>query len=133
MKNILCTKDSYFLMKDIKWIDVPLYDELNPWNIIKRCKLQDDKELWKKLLVYIPELSKHNPDVRNRNVPKDREFFFNVLNTLKKDYVNKIVYNAKLLRVPKIGISDEIKVLPELRDIFTDQYSLLGSKGRTIK
>ena len=60
MKNILCTKDSYFLMKDIKWIDVPLYDELNPWNIIKECKLQDDKEIWKKLLVYNPELSKYD-------------------------------------------------------------------------
>ena len=28
-------------MTDIKWIDVPLYDELQPKNIIKEMKLKE--------------------------------------------------------------------------------------------
>ena len=65
MKNILCTKDSYLLWKNIKIVDVPFYDELNPWNLIKSCKLQDDKELWKKLNVYCPELSGYNSEIKH--------------------------------------------------------------------
>ena len=34
--------------------------------------------------------------------------------------MNKVVYNAKIARVPKTEISDDIKVIPELKDIFID-------------
>ena len=47
--------------------------------------------------------------------------------------MTKIVYNATMMRQTKSQIENEITVAPEFRDIFTDQYSLLGSKGRTIK
>ena len=43
MKKILCTKDSYLLRKNIRWVDVPLYDKLNPHNVIDKCKLYEDK------------------------------------------------------------------------------------------
>ena len=33
---------------------------------------------------------------------------------------------------PNIKLEDEIEILPEFRDIFTNKYSLLGSKGKTI-
>ena len=127
MKNIICTKDSYLLWKNIKIVDVPLYDELNPWNVIKECKLQDNKDLWKKLLVYCPELLGYDSEIKNQSIPKDREFFFNVLNTINPGFMGKIVYNANMARVKKTDIPDEIKVLPEFRDIFTSEYSLLGS------
>ena len=41
--------------------------------------------------------------------------------------MDKIVYNANMARVKKTEIPDEIKVLPEFLDIFTSEYSLLGS------
>ena len=31
-----------------------------------------------------------------------------------------------------MNIPNEIEVLPEFRDIFTDKYSLIGNKGRMI-
>ena len=36
-------------------------------------------------------------------------------------------------RLHKSKIEDEIDVDPKFRDVFTDKYSLNGSKGRTIK
>ena len=36
-------------------------------------------------------------------------------------------------RLHKSKIEDEIDVDPKFRDIFTDKYSLNGSKGRTVK
>ena len=64
--------------------------------------------------------------------PKDREFFFNILNTLRGKVVEKLVYNAILQREKKKDIPDEIEVAPEFRDIFTDKYSLIGNKGKMI-
>ena len=41
MKKIMSEKRFYLKIKDIKWIDVPLYDELQPKNIIKVMKLKE--------------------------------------------------------------------------------------------
>ena len=43
-----------------------------------------------------------------------------------------MIKNAKMNRDEKSDIKPEITCAPELRDIFTNEYSLLGSKGRTI-
>ena len=77
----------------MKWIDVPLYDELQPTNIIKKMKLKekDQTETWKVLLNFCPELE-------YKEHPKDRDFFFNVLNTLIPNCVTKMLYNANINR-----------------------------------
>ena len=67
-----------------------------------------------------------------KSVPKDRTFFFNILNTLEHRIVDKFVYNSIKLRETKPSIPNEITIVPELRDIFTDEYSLIGNKGRMI-
>ena len=90
-------------MKDINWVTVTTYDELTPWNVIESCHLKSEKDLWKKLLVYCPEL-------KHKKNPKDRKFFFNILNTLKNDFVHKIVYNAHKARVKKGNLSELIDV-----------------------
>ena len=38
------------------------------------------------------------PEIKERNCPKDRTFFYNVLNTIKKGYVDNIVMNAVVAR-----------------------------------
>ena len=43
-----------------------------------------------------------------------------------------MVYHAEEARISKSKIEDEITVIPEFRDIFTDKYSLIGRKGRSI-
>ena len=35
MKNLISTKNSYLLIKDINWVTVTTYDELTPWNVIE--------------------------------------------------------------------------------------------------
>ena len=80
MKKIISGKRLYLKMKDIIWIDVPLYDELYPKNIIKEMKLKEknEKETWELLMNFCPELE-------CKEHPKDRDFFFNVLNTIKPE------------------------------------------------
>ena len=41
--------------------------------------------------------------------------------------------NALIQRQNSSKIDNEITVIPELRDIFTNEHSLLGSRGKTIK
>ena len=47
--------------------------------------------------------------------------------------MDKIVYNAVIAREQKGNIEDEIAVLPEFKDIFTNKHSLVGNQGRMIK
>ena len=72
------------------------------------------------------------PELVTKKEPKDRTFFFNMLNTLKPHVVERMVHNAKEERILKSKIDDEITVIPELKGIFTDPLSLIGHKGRSI-
>ena len=47
--------------------------------------------------------------------------------------MDKLVYDAMKMRQRKSKISNEIKVTEFFRDIFTDEYSLIGKRGRVIK
>ena len=72
------------------------------------------------------------PELKKSKIPKDRKFFFNVLNTLKPRVVDKMIFNANEARVPKTKIDDEITVIPELKSIFTDKLSLIESRDRSL-
>ena len=50
------------------------------------------------------ELSRYCPELKNNKPPKDRTFFFNVLNTLKHKCMDSIVYNAIVAREKKSNI-----------------------------
>ena len=65
-------------MQQVKFVHVPHYDELAPENVISTLGINNEKlsKNWADLLEYCPEL-------RYRKRPKDRDFFFNVLNTIK--------------------------------------------------
>ena len=73
------------------------------------------------------------PELERKAHPKDRDFFFNILNTIEVNIVDRMLHNAIKKRNQKSKIENEIKVIPELRDIFTDEFTLIGQKGRTIK
>ena len=72
------------------------------------------------------------PELKKSKIPKDRKFFFDVLNTLKPNVVTKMVFNAKEARILKSKIDDEITVIPELKSIFTDELSLIRSRCRSL-
>ena len=127
LKKIINEQIAYLKMEEINWVDVPLYDELAPANVIEQMglrkkdkkdkfdkeKIEENKELWKKLLDFCPEL-------QTKQNPKDRAFFFNILNTIKPYCVDQMVKNAVLNRDEKSDIKAEITCAPEFRDIFTN-------------
>ena len=107
-------------------VTVPLYDEFEPSNVIEKMELETKHPmLWEKL-------QNHMPELETKKEPKDRKNFFNMLNTLKPRIVDKMVDHAKEESIVKSKIDDEITVIPELRNIFTNPYSLIGHKGRSI-
>ena len=68
-------------------MDVPTYDELAPDKIIEELNLRKNETLWQKLLNFCPELEfKKNP--------KNRDFFFNILNFIQPNIVDKMLHNA---------------------------------------
>ena len=79
MKKIISGKKKYYEIKDIKWVTVPLFDELTPISVLKALNLEEnDKESWNFILELCPEIC-------TKGFPKDRDFFFNILNTLKPE------------------------------------------------
>ena len=87
MKKIINLQKPFLLTKDVIFVDVPHYEELKPENVIETCKLKSDNKIWPQILSYCPEL-------KEKKYPKDRTFFFNVLNTIKHGFVDNMVLNA---------------------------------------
>ena len=81
LKEIL--QDSKKLMphKDLRQINVPKYDELSIKNIFPM--IEKDEEIMR----YFPS------KLPKGRIP-DREYLFNILNTLRPDYVSKIIKHA---------------------------------------
>ena len=77
----------------MNFVHVPHYDELSPENVLaklefgKERKTSDQKATESKIKQYCPEL-------KYKKRPKDREFFFNVLNTIKPKFVEEAVFRA---------------------------------------
>ena len=63
-------------------------------------------EIYEKLKNMIPELGE-KPE------PMDRSFFFNILNTLYMDIVDKMVFNAVKARSTRNKLDTEIEMQPE--------------------
>ena len=41
MKKIISGKKKYYEIKDIKWVTVPLFDELTPISVLKALNLEE--------------------------------------------------------------------------------------------
>ena len=101
-------------IKDVKFVHVPHFEELKPSNVLKISQIEIKKAaLYKRLLQFCPEI-KENGKI------KDRDLFFNILNTLLSKCVEKMVYHAFKSRDNKSEIANEIAVIPEFMGIFTD-------------
>ena len=73
-------------MARVRTVNVPLYDELSVRKFYPM--FQGDEEVMK----YLPDPT---PDMR---VP-DRTYFFNIMNTLKPEYMKKVIAHANNLRM----------------------------------
>jgi hypothetical protein len=85
LKEVLAEDKELLELKDVKWINAPLFDELSVINIWPMTK--EDKQFMK----YFPQ------KLPKGRVP-DREYFFNILNTLYPGYVQEIIRHANAQR-----------------------------------
>ena len=75
-------------MGQIHFVHFPQFDEIKPENVINVMQIEKQKPTtYKRLLEFCPEL-------KDKKRPKDREFFFNILNTLIPKCVDRMGYNA---------------------------------------
>ena len=81
LKAVLSGGKYLFKLKDVKFINVPLYDELSV--VALWPPMQKDVEFMRYMPSKLPK----------GRIP-DREYFFNVLNTLKEGYVTSLLEHA---------------------------------------
>ena len=85
LRSLLDDEKKMLSMNDKRTPNVPKYDELSVKNIYP--SIQTD-----------PELMMYFPDKMAQNRLPDREYMFTILNTLKPDYVKKIILHASKMR-----------------------------------
>ena len=81
LKEVLAEDKDLLELKDVRWINVPLFDELS---VIKIWPMTKEDE---KIKIYFPN------KLPKGRVP-DREYFFNILNTFQPVYVDQIIRHA---------------------------------------
>ena len=105
-KEIFAEKKQLIKKKDILFIDVPKYDELSV------------KGLYDKFLK-MPSMDKYFPDKYPKGRQCDRDYMFNIANTLNQDVVQELIEHAVKLRYdPKMGDnkSESIMISDRWRD-----------------
>lgn len=80
MKDVISGKRKHFKIQQISYIQVPKFPELSPYNIIEKFNLKQNQLM----LNYCPEIEKKEP--------YDREFFFNIFNTLNENMMQKMIF-----------------------------------------
>ena len=85
LKAILAGSKKLYKLKDVKFINVPLYDELSV------------KKFWP-IMQKDEEFMKYFPDILPVGRLPDRDYFWNIFNTLNEEYVAKLISHANKVR-----------------------------------
>ena len=96
LKQVLNNKKKLLKLKDVKWVNPPKYDEISVVNLYPKYQADAD------FMAFMPN---HQP----KGKLPDRAYFFNVLNTLYEEQVQKMIEHANQLRFEssKAGIEEE--------------------------
>ena len=81
LKEVFAEEKDLLELKEVSWINVPLFDELSVINIWPMTK--EDKQI-----------KKYFPNKLPKGRVPDREYFFNILNTFQPQYVEQIIRHA---------------------------------------
>ena len=81
LKEVLTEDKALLELKEVRWINVPLFDELSVIKIWPMTK--ENKQIMKYFPTKLPK----------GRVP-DREYFFNIMNTFQPQYVDQIIRHA---------------------------------------
>ena len=85
LKQVLAEDKSLMEMKDVKFINVPVFDELSV------------KNLWPEMQGAIGFM-KYFPDKLPKGRLPNRDYFFNVMNSVNPEYVSQLVRHANEAR-----------------------------------
>ena len=81
LRQILSEEKVMLPLTEVKFVNVPMYDELSVKNLWPSCKGN-------------AQLMKYFPDKLPKGRLPDRKYFFDILNTVKPDYVDKLIKHA---------------------------------------
>ena len=85
LRDVLAERKKLLKLQDVKLISVPKYEELSVKNLFPHLKND-------------PNFMMYLPDKYPKGHPPDREYFFNVLNTLNPEYMSSVIKHASRLR-----------------------------------
>ena len=103
LKQIFANEKKLLKLSELKTVNVPKYDELGVKNVFK--KLKEDKEFMQYL-----------PDSFSKGREPDRTYVFNVLNTIRPEYVSNLIKHASAQRntcTEQSNHAQEIFISPE--------------------
>ena len=89
IRDVLSGKKKYLHKFEIKHIDIPKFKEITVLSVYE--KIKDNEEI----MAYIPAW---DGDKYDASVMLDREWFFDLLNTLDPDFFPKIIEELEHLR-----------------------------------
>ena len=97
LKQVFAGSKKLLELRQVKWIHVPVYDELavqKIWPLIKEDR----------------EMMKFFPNKLPKGRLPDREYFWNIVNTLNEPYVTQLLKHANELRndAKKTGEADRV-------------------------
>ena len=98
LRDVFMERKGFLKLSDVKWRNVPFYDELSVKSLWP--DLQKDKQF----MYYMPS------KLPKGRVP-DREYMFNILNTIREDYLNTICNFANKERNDAEGKKMEKEVI----------------------
>ena len=110
LRLVFANKKRFLALKQVKFIEVPLYDELSVRRLYPKLK-------------QLPEFQQYFPDKLPNNRFPDRVYMFNVLNTTHHEYCQKLVSHANKQRATASegkAESNEIKVSEEWYNKLTE-------------
>ena len=81
LKEVFAEDKDLLELKEVRWINVPLFDELS---VIKIWPMTKENK----------QLMKYFPTKMAKNRVPDREYYFNILNTFQPEYVDQIIRHA---------------------------------------
>ena len=85
LKQILVNEKMLLQLDEVRFIRVPKYEELTVKTLYPQA-LEDER------------LKKFLPDDTSKTKPMDRQFFFNVLNSVYPEYVASVIKDTSKLR-----------------------------------
>ena len=94
LRDVLAGKKKYMHIHDVTPYDVPKFKDISVKNVFDKIK---DSKL---VMSYLPDF---DPEELDPKYALDREWFFNILNTLDSEFFPKIVDGIEEQRAAALG------------------------------